>query len=877
MKSRLFRQSLILMLGLLCLSAIPASAQDRMCDPGDEDCRSILINYIRTETVGIDVAFWFMEDARYTNELIKKFQAGVPVRVLMDPRANPTYDLNAQRLSELQAAGIPMRKRLTSAILHWKMMLFHGQNVVEFSGANYSADAWRPATATPYENYTDEGIIFTSDTAITNSFRTKFDDHWVDTTDWANYANITQPLTRKYDIFPKDPSLNFPPAENYRSRAVKAYNAEKRKIDVIMYRITDRSHSDAMLAAVARGVPVRLITEPVQYRLVDRMWHSWNVDRMYMGGVQIKHRAHAGLNHQKSVILYDQNGTVAGDQSMVIFGSSNWTSPSAASQVEHNMFTSKPDLVSWYVNQFERKWNNTGGIIENADFVPLPPDAPINPSPATNATGVATTLTLKWFGGPWAHLYDLYIDTNSSFTNPTVFTDLAETPSKTETSTFSYALPAPLVPGTTYYWKVVGKTMALKTKTSSTWTFTTAGQAPPPPTTGSAEVVLYAGKATTKVGAWQVESDSTAAGGVKMRNPNLNAPKIVSASADPASYFEMTFTAEAGVGYHLWIRGRADSNNWANDSVFVQFSNSVTNTGAAAWRTNTTSAAEVNLENCNSCGVAGWGWQDNAYGVGANPPLIYFASDGPVTIRVQPREDGLSIDQIVLSHTTFVSTSPGSLKNDTQILEESDGSGGEPPPPPPPPPVTGDDEVVLFAARNPVLGDGWVVETDPAAADGVKLRHPNGGAPKLTAPLSNPTNYFELTFNALAGRPYRLWLRGKADSNNWANDSVFVQFDRSVDANGTPIWRIDSSSATDVNLEDCSGCGLAAWGWQDNGWGIDALGPVVYFEADGPQRIRIQTREDGLAIDQVVLSAVTYLNSAPGALKNDTTILPRTQ
>jgi phosphatidylserine/phosphatidylglycerophosphate/cardiolipin synthase-like enzyme len=874
MRSRLFSPSLVLMLGLLFLSTIPApaSAQDRLCDPGDENCRTILINYINNETVGIDVAFWFMEDSRYTTALINRFKAGVPVRVLVDPRANPTYPLNADRLAELQAAGIPMRKRLTNYILHWKMMLFHGQNVVEFSGANYSGNAWSPLASPDYSNYIDEAIFFTSDTAITNSFRTKFDDHWVNTTEWANYANITQPLTRHYDIFPKASVLNFPPAENYRTRAVNAYNAEKKKIDVIMYRITDRAHTDAILAAVARGVPVRLITEPDQYRLVDRMWHSWNVDRLYMGGVQVKHRAHAGLNHQKSVILYDQNGTVAGDQTMVIFGSSNWTSPSANGQVEHNMFTTKPDLVSWYINQFERKWNNTGGVIENADFVPLPPDTPKNPVPVTGATAVNTTVTLKWFGGPWAHLYDLYLDTNP---NPTtlVAENLAETGSKTATSTFSYPLPTPLVAGTTYYWKVVGKTMALKTKTSAVWSFTTAGQAPPPPPTGTAEIVLYASKAPLKVGAWQVDPDSTAAGGAKIRNPNAGAPKITTASPNPASYFEMTFYAEAGLGYHLWIRSKADGNNWANDSVFVQFNNSVTSTGAAAWRIGTTGAAEMNLENCSGCGLSGWGWQDNAYGNNVPGTLIYFATSGPQTLRIQPREDGLSIDQIVLSHTKYVDSSPGALKNDTQILAEANGSGTPPPPPPPP----SDEEIVLYAARSPALGAGWRVEMDATAANGSKVWHPNGGAPKLSTALDNPMNYFELSFDAKAGKPYRLWMRGKADDNNWANDSVFVQFDASVDASGTAMWRIGTTSAAEYNLEDCSGCGLSGWGWQDNGWGIDVLGPVVYFAADGAQTIRVQTREDGLAIDQVVLSPGAYLNSSPGSLKNDTTILDSTQ
>jgi hypothetical protein len=51
------------------------------------------------------------------------------------------------------------------------------------------------------------------------------------------------------------------------------------------------------------------------------------------------------------------------------------------------------------------------------------------------------------------------------------------------------------------------------------------------------------------------------------------------------------------------------------------------------------------------------------------------------------------------------------------------------------------------------------------------------------------------------------------------------------------------------------------------------MGPVIYFQTTGVQTIRIQTREDGFSIDQIVLSPSTYLNSSPGALKNDNTIL----
>lgn len=132
-----------------------------------------------------------------------------------------------------------------------------------------------------------------------------------------------------------------------------------------------------------------------------------------------------------------------------------------------------------------------------------------------------------------------------------------------------------------------------------------------------------------------------------------------------------------------------------------------------------------------------------------------------------------------------------------------------------------------------------------------------------------------MTFNASAGVDYRLWIRGKAINDFWGNDSVFIQFSDSVNTSGTPVFRIGTTSATEINLEDCSGCGLSAWGWQDNGWGIGVLGPLIRFAKSGTHTIRIQVREDGLSIDQIVLSSQKYLNSPPGALKNDATILPK--
>ena len=183
-------------------------------------------------------------------------------------------------------------------------------------------------------------------------------------------------------------------------------------------------------------------------------------------------------------------------------------------------------------------------------------------------------------------------------------------------------------------------------------------------------------------------------------------------------------------------------------------------------------------------------------------------------------------------------------------------------------------DVVLYASQAPVKVGNWSALPDSSAAGGARLLNSDLGAPKVTTPSANPANYAELTFNATAGIPYRLWLRGMTVNNSPYNDSVYVQFSGSMNANGSPVYRIGTTSAADVNLEDCSGCGLSGWGWQDNGWGAGVYGPQIYFQTSGSQTIRIQVREDGFSIDQIVLSPGAYLFNPPGALKNDNVILP---
>jgi hypothetical protein len=375
------------------------------------------------------------------------------------------------------------------------------------------------------------------------------------------------------------------------------------------------------------------------------------------------------------------------------------------------------------------------------------------------------------------------------------------------------------------------------------------------------DIVLYARDATVLAGTWQVMIDATAAAGASLGQTDRGASKLPSALPSPVHYFEMPFTAEPGTAYHLWIRGKAQNNFWGNDSVFVQFSGSVIASGEPTFRVGTGSAMIVNLEDGPDVGVSAWGWQDNGYGVNVLGTPIYF--DGtPQKLRIQTREDGFSIDQIVLSPATYFNLAPGALKNDTTILSPTSGSGS-----------MDSTEIVLRAEAVTTLAGRFHAIGDATASEGVAIGTSDAGLAKLTSALAAPADYVELTFQARANVAYRLWIRGKAESDSWANDSVFVQFSNSVDAAGMPIYRIGTASGTAVILEDDINVGVRGWGWQDNGWGANVLGPLVYFAKAGTQTIRVQVREDGYSFDQITLSSQKYVAVAPGALKNDTTIL----
>ena len=183
-------------------------------------------------------------------------------------------------------------------------------------------------------------------------------------------------------------------------------------------------------------------------------------------------------------------------------------------------------------------------------------------------------------------------------------------------------------------------------------------------------------------------------------------------------------------------------------------------------------------------------------------------------------------------------------------------------------------DVVLYAADAINVSGAWSLVASSGAAGGHMLSTADGGWASTEVPIASPTHYFEMRFDVAAATTYQVWLRMRGTADSKWNESVWVQFDGAVDDAGNALWPIGSSAALLVNLENCSACGIAAWGWQDNGWWTGQTARVRFATA-GTKTLRVQLREDGVAVDQIVLSPATWFSASPGALRHDTTIVPK--
>ena len=191
------------------------------------------------------------------------------------------------------------------------------------------------------------------------------------------------------------------------------------------------------------------------------------------------------------------------------------------------------------------------------------------------------------------------------------------------------------------------------------------------------DIVIYASDVERWQGNWTRAAAGSAANGQEMVSADYGWSTANDALASPADYFEAMFIAPSDTAYHVWLRLRATGDSKWNDSVWVQFNDAMGPSGSAAYRIGTADGLLVNLEPCNACGVGGWGWSDTGYGR-SQAATVIFAQSGTHTLRVQTREDGVRIDQLVLSPANYIGGSPGQGRADATIVPKWGASASPP-------------------------------------------------------------------------------------------------------------------------------------------------------------------------------------------------------
>lgn len=176
---------------------------------------------------------------------------------------------------------------------------------------------------------------------------------------------------------------------------------------------------------------------------------------------------------------------------------------------------------------------------------------------------------------------------------------------------------------------------------------------------------------------------------------------------------------------------------------------------------------------------------------------------------------------------------------------------------------TDPDEIVLIAADACEFHGNFHLQDDPTGAKGFRGEDmPNlglrVGGHFGNAAESSPTHYFDTSFKARSNKQYHLWARLKvvAGSDYGTSDSFYIQFSDAV-AGGNPVNRIGKNQGLIVSN------GNPTWAWNDIWLGAPNVGEIMTFEQSGDHEIRVQRREDGFAIDQIVLSSSRYFTSPP--------------
>ena len=171
----------------------------------------------------------------------------------------------------------------------------------------------------------------------------------------------------------------------------------------------------------------------------------------------------------------------------------------------------------------------------------------------------------------------------------------------------------------------------------------------------SPEVVVYASELPkSALSEFDVWDDPASPGGKLIGTPNSGDELDPPPENDPHVVFKVK--VKNGVPYRCWVHmkvGAAKGKSQAN-KLWVQFSDAVYKANAPILKPG--SGSYLTAQGPTD---QGWAWVEcNMEGSKAEDSLIYFKTNGEITVRIQAGMEGVGFDQFVLSPAQFLNTAP---------------------------------------------------------------------------------------------------------------------------------------------------------------------------------------------------------------------------
>jgi phosphatidylserine/phosphatidylglycerophosphate/cardiolipin synthase-like enzyme len=141
--------------------------------------------------------------------------------------------------------------------------------------------------------------------------------------------------------------VHFSPNGGVRQRLVRAIHESRHSIDIAVYHFTARELAQALYAAKARGVLVRVLVDR------ERLEEAGSIIRgLRRSGIAVR-----ALGVQDQSLMHHKFAVF--DEGLVATGSYNWTNSAEQANYENLVLLDEPEVVKRFQQEFRRLWQET--------------------------------------------------------------------------------------------------------------------------------------------------------------------------------------------------------------------------------------------------------------------------------------------------------------------------------------------------------------------------------------------------------------------------------------------------------------------------------------------------------------------------------------